>query len=374
VKILILIRALTAGGAERQVAVLARGLRRQGHDVKVAVFYGGGVLEADLDHADVPLIDLGKKGRWDTLGFLWRLVRMIRRERPDVIYSWLPVANILTVLLKPLFPRVKVVWALCASNMDLDRYDWLLRLTTRIEARLAAAARVIISNSYSGRDYAIEDGFPEAKLKVVPNGIDTLRFRPDREAGARVRAEWGIGDDESLIGLVGRLDPMKGHACFLQAAALLRARRSGMRFVCVGDGPEHYRESLRTLAGQLGLGDRLIWAGTRTDMPAVYNALDMAVSASAYGEGLPNMLGEAMACGTPCVVTRVGDSAWVVGETGVVVPPEDPAALADAWATMLRRIEEERAGLSRAARLRIEQNLSVEALVRNTLAELAALS
>ena len=208
----------------------------------------------------------------------------------------------------------------------------------------------------------------------MPNGIDTLRFRPDREAGARVRAEWGIGDDESLIGLVGRLDPMKGHACFLQAAALLCARRSGMRFVCVGDGPEHYRESLRALAGQLGLGDRLIWAGTRTDMPAVYNALDMAVSASAYGEGLPNMLGEAMACGTPCVVTRVGDSAWVVGETGVVVPPEDPAALADAWATMLRRIEEERAGLSRAARLRIEQNLSVEALVRNTLAELAALS
>jgi glycosyltransferase involved in cell wall biosynthesis len=372
-KILFLIRALTAGGAERQVAVLAKGLRQAGHSVQVAVFYGGGELEADLAEADVPLIDLGKRGRWDNFGFLWRLVRTLRRERPDAIYSWLAVANILTGLLCPFFPKAKRVWAICASNMDLNRYDWLVRLTTRIEARLSPLAHVLISNSHSGRDYAIEDGFPPAKLKVVPNGIDTRRFRPDREAGRAVRAGWGIEPELRLIGLVGRLDPMKGHPDFLRAAALLHARHPGLRFVCVGDGAADYRESLHALAGRLGLDGCLVWAGTRTDMPAVYNALDIAVSSSVYGEGLPNMLGEAMASGLPCVVTRVGDSPWVVGDIGTVVPPGDPAALADGVDALLGRLDRDGPALSRAARQRVEEHLSVESLVHGTLAEIEAL-
>jgi glycosyltransferase involved in cell wall biosynthesis len=369
VKILILIRVLSIGGAERQVAILARGLRKEGHSVKVAVFYGGGALEADLENADVPLINLDKKSRWDVFGFLGRLIRAVRRERPDVIYSFLPVANILTAFLIPFFPRIKMVWALCASNLDLAPYDWLVRATGRLEVWLAPLARVIISNSYSGRDYAINDGFPEAKIKVVPNGIDTLRFCPDREAGQKVRAEWEIGKNESLIGLVGRLDPMKGHACFLRAAALLHQKYPNARFVCVGEGPDTYRRSLLALTEELRLDDRIIWAGSRTDMPAVYNALDMAVSSSLYGEGLANMVGEAMACGIPCVVTQVGDSAWVVGETGIVVPPDNPEALADGIETLLRRIEKEGPELSRGVRQRIERNLSVESLVKNTLAE-----
>lgn len=372
-KVLFLIRALTAGGAERQVAVLARGFRAAGHDVKVAVFYGGGVLEADLDHADVPLIDLRKKGRWDNAGFLWRLVRMIRREKPDVVYSWLAVANILTGLLCPLFPRARRAWAICASNMDLNRYDWLVRLTTRIEARLSPLSQVLISNSYSGRDYAVEDGFPPGKLKVVPNGIDTGRFRPDRDAGRQARADWGIEPGQRLVGLVGRLDPMKGHPVFIRAVARLRERLPHVRFVCVGDGPQDYRQSLHELSEQLALSGHLIWAGNRTDMPAVYNALDMAVSSSVYGEGLPNMLGEAMACGIPCVVTRVGDSPWVVDDTGIVVPPDDPAALAEAIAAMLDRLDKDGPALVQTTRRRVEENFSVDSLVKNTLAEFEAL-
>jgi glycosyltransferase involved in cell wall biosynthesis len=371
-KILILIRALGAGGAERQVAVLAKALRAAGHTVSVAVFYGGGEIEADLAGADVPLIDLKKRGRWDNLAFLIRLVRLIRRERPDAIYSWLAVANILTALLCPLFPRIKRVWAICASNMDLDRYDWLIKLTTRIEAWLSPLAHTLISNSYSGRDYAIQDGFPPAKLKVVPNGIDTHRFQPDRAAGELVRAGWGIRPDERLIGLVGRLDPMKGHPDFLRAVAELHQRQPGLRFVCVGDGPADYRQALHAQATQLGLDDGLIWAGTRTDMPEVYNALDIAVSAS-LGEGLPNMLGEAMACGVPCVVTRVGDSPWVVGDTGIVVPPENPTALAEALEEMLDRLDQNGPALSQAARRRVEEYLSVDSLVRGTLAEIEAI-
>lgn len=372
-KILFLIRALTPGGAERQVALLARGLREAGHAVGVAVFYGGGELEADLANAAVPLIDLGKRGRWDNAAFLRRLVRTLRREQPDVVYSFLTVANLLTGLLAPAMPGVKRVWGLRASNMDLSRYDWLSRITDRLEARLARSADLIIVNSQAGLDAAVARGFPPGRLSLVRNGIDTRRFFPDRALGAPLRRGWGVGPEDVLIGLVGRLDPMKGHPEFLRAAALLRAAKPGARFVCVGEGPAGYRRTLTGLATDLGLDAVLTWAGNRQDMPAVYNALDIAVSASLYGEGVSNTLGEAMASGVPCVTTAVGDSAWIVGETGRVVAPGAPEALARAMAALYEHLERAGGAPQAAARQRIVENLSVQALIDRTAAALGRL-
>jgi len=374
VKIILFIRALTVGGAERRAALLARGLRGRGHDAKVVVYYGGGALEDDLRAADVPLIVVGKSGRWDVFGFLWRLVRVLRRERPDVVYSWLPSSNLLALALKPFVPGTGLAWAVCASNLDLSRYDGVSRWAIRAEAWASRFVARSIANSQAGRDHAIGAGFPADRLKVVPNGIDTARFHPDRALGLPLRAEWGVDAGQTLIGLVGRLDPMKGHPVFLRAAARLAAGHPEARFVCVGDGAADYRLGLHALATELGLDGKLVWAGTRVDMPEVYNALDIAVSASSYGEGLSNMLGEAMACGLPCVATAVGDSAWVVGDTGIVVLPEAPEALAEALAALLLRRAEQGPELARAARQRIVDRLSVEAMVADTLAELEALS
>lgn len=322
-----LIRSLDYGGAEWQLVVLAKGLHGRGHNVVVLVFYANGTLEKELYDAGVTVRVLDKKGRWDVAGFLWRLFRVVAQDKPDIIHGYLGIPNILTVLLKPIFPGIRMVWGVRASNMDLKRYDWLSRLSYRLECMLSRFADLIITNSHAGFDYAAKNGFPKSKMLVIPNGIDTDRFRPDPSAGRLLRMEWGIADDEKLIGLVGRLDPMKDHSTFLRAAALLRNERKDVRFVCVGDGASGYREKLQALGRELGLEDCLIWAGARGDMLAVYNALDIA-SSSSYGEGFPNVIGEAMACGVPCVVTDIGDSAHIVGDAGIVVPPKDPAALA----------------------------------------------
>ena len=369
-KILFLIRQLSTGGAERQVVLLARGLAERGHAVTVMVFYGGGALEPDLFSTSIRLIDLGKRGRWDNAVFLVRLVRALRQVNPDVIYSFLTVANLLTGLLGLLLPRVKRVWGLRASNMDLSRYDWLSQFTGRLESRLAQSADLIIANSETGRDAAIASGFPPERLRVVRNGVETKRFQPNPEDRARIRAEWRIGPEHFLVGLVGRLDPMKGHPDFIQAAARLRATHPDVRWVCVGEGPANYRQTLAAMAMSAGLADTLLWVGNRLDMPAVYNALDLAVSASIYGEGVSNMLGEAMASGVPCVTTKVGDSAWVVGDTGIVVPPGQPAALAEGITAQLERLTSEGESLRRVARRRIEAHLSVDALLDNTLSAL----
>ena len=363
--ILFLTRSLDRGGAERQLVLLAKGLAGRGHAVSVAVFFGGGVYEAELARAGVRVINIGKQGRWDVLPFLNRLVRLLRKERPAVLHSYLGVPNILAAALKPLLPGTRIIWGVRASNVDLSRYDWLSRLAYTLERRLARFADCIIANSNAGKCHAVANGFPEGKMVVIPNGIDTEYFRFDPEGRRQVRLAWGVGEDEILVGLAARLDPMKDHPVFLEAASRIARERRDVRFVCVGGGPADYAEALKQHAAALGLTNQLIWVGARDDMPAVYSALDIATSSS-YGEGFSNTIAEAMACGVPCVVTDVGDSALIVGDTGSVVPPGDYNALAAAIGRLIDRPHEERLVLGEVCRARVVSEFGIDRLIQRT--------
>jgi glycosyltransferase involved in cell wall biosynthesis len=328
--IVFVIPSLAAGGAERQLIVLAGGLQRSGWRVRVITFYGGGSLAADLLAAGVPLENLEKRGRRGYPVFVFRLLRALRRERPGIVHAYLLTPNILTAILKPFLRGARVVWGVRASNVDFTRYGRGLSLVFGVSCWLARFADLIISNSTAGVTFHASNGYPETRMVVIPNGIDGARFAPDGRARVDVRAEWQIGADEILVGLVGRLDPMKDHPTFLDAARIVATARRDVRFVCVGNGPPTYRETLERRTAALGLTDLVIWAGGRGDLPRVYNAFDLAVSSSSFGEGFPNVVGEAMATAIPCVVTDVGDSAFVVGDTGWVCPPDDATALAEA--------------------------------------------
>lgn len=364
--IFFLARSLDRGGAERQLVMLAAGLAQRGHTVAVVVLYGGGAFTAELEAAGVRLIVLEKNGRWDLLPFLIRLVRLLRKEHPAVLHSYLTVPNILSALLKPLLPGTHIIWGLRASNMDLSRYDWLSRLTDLLERKLSRFADHIIANSHAGKRHAVVKGVPEDKIAVIPNGIDTKHFRFDPEGQRRVRAEWGIAKNEILVGLAARLDPMKDHPTFLGATSRIAHERHNVRFVCVGDGPPAYTEALKQQAATLGLTSQLIWAGARDDMPTVYSALDIASSSSSFGEGFSNTIAEAMACGVPTVVTDVGDSAWIVGGTGVVVPHSDPGALTQGMLKLIDMPAEQRRALGGQARSRIVAEFGIDNLVQAT--------
>jgi glycosyltransferase involved in cell wall biosynthesis len=221
-------------------------------------------------------------------------------------------------------------------------------------------------------DHAVANGFPKNRMVVIPNGIDTERFCPEPEARQRVRAEWGVAEDEKLIGLVGRLDPMKDHPTFLRAASLLSQERDDVHFVCVGDGPAGYRRELHVLTENLGLVQHLTWAGVREDMSAVYNALDIVTSSSAYGEGFSNVVGEAMACGVPCVATDVGDSAWIVGDQRLVVPPSNPEALAARWQDVIDKASEAQSSIGLNLRERVVHNFSLDHMIERTIKVLSS--
>jgi len=365
VSLVFLIRSLNYGGTERQVVALARRLHGKGESVAVVTFYPGGFFRKDLEAIGIAVYTLEKRSRWDVFSF-FRLIRLMRRLQPAIVHSYLGVPNIWTILLKPMFPGIRIVWGVRVSNMDLNQYGWLDRVLYRVERALSRFADLIIVNSYSGLDHAVGHGFPRKKMRVIPNGIDTDQFRPDPESGKQFRKGWSIGEKEHLIGLVGRLDPMKDHPTFLRAAAMLARARQDVRFLCVGEGPEPYISRLLQMSDEFGLGERVEWLSATNDIVAIYNALDVVTSSSAFGEGFSNVIGEAMACGISCVVTDVGDSKWLVNETGWVVPPGDPASLCAAWQKMLEMDAEARIALGKRARDRIVQHFGLDRLVAET--------
>lgn len=364
-RVLFLIRSLRRGGAERQLVALAAGLRQSGWEVAVACFYAGGAFQRELERRDVPVIDLRKRGRWDVVGFLWRLWRALRRFEPDIVHGYLTVGNLLSLMARAACPGSHVVWGVRSSFIDRARYDWMSRLTFALSCRVARGADRIIFNSQAGSTLHGAHGYPADRLVVIANGIDTDHFRFDETARRQMRHEWGVSDRDVLVGLIGRLDPMKDHPTFLQAAALLVADHAPWRFVCVGEGSPGYAGELTMKARELGLADRMVWAGSREDMVAAYSAMDIVVSSS-FGEGFPNVVAEAMACGRPCVVTQVGDSAHLVADTGIVVPPRDPQALRDGIAQMRRRIESDPRAMALAARARVVDHFSTARLVSSS--------
>lgn len=362
-RLVLLIRSLDYGGAERHLLTLSRALDKERFSVTVLHFYPGGRLEDELKASGVTLVSLDKSGRWDMLRFCRRLVRQLKIIRPDVMHSFLVEPNLLTVFLKPLFPGARIIWGVRASRVHFEHYDWFARLNFRLQCFFSRFADLIIFNSERGRAFHLAEGFPSDRSMVIYNGIDTKRFKPDGEAGLGLRARLGVGADTTLIGHVGRLDPMKDHPTLLRAAALVCRERGDVRFLCVGSGDnEDYSGELRRLATELGISDKVIWAGALSDMPAVYSSLDLLVSSS-FSEGFPNVIGEAMACGVPCVVTDTGDSALIVGETGRVVEPRNPSALASAIISLMEKDPQER---GRRARARILENFSVERMAAET--------
>jgi glycosyltransferase involved in cell wall biosynthesis len=232
-----------------------------------------------------------------------------------------------------------------------------------MECALSRRADLIISNSRAGRDYAADHGFPRDRIAVVPNGIDAERFRPDPMLRAAKRAEWGLDEGETAIGVLARIDPMKGYPVFLRAAAIAARRRPDLRFFCIGEGDAAYLAELESQTAALGLGERVLWTGRSTEPVAALNALDISCSPS-FGEGFSNAIGEAMACGLRCVVTDVGDSSLLVGGTGCVVPPGDADALADA---LLAVADMQGSEKDPRARQRIVELYSLESMVERTL-------
>lgn len=377
-RVLFLINSLAAGGAERQLSLLARGLDPDRFEIHVAVLYhpgyhNGGELWPDV--AGIPGISLHslhkRKGGLGYLLILPRLLGLVLRIRPHVLHGYMQ-GNPLLLLMGRLM-RTPVVWGIRRSSCDLSKLDRLSLRVLRLTVWLSRYTDLVIFNSETGSRNYQSMGMRAPHMQVIPNGFDVDRFAPDPARGVAQREAWGIPEGVPLVGIVGRLDPVKDHPTFLRMASLLRESHPEARFVCVGDGGTAYRQSLQALAASLGIADRTHWPGVCLDMPAAYNALSL-LALTSTDEGFPNVLGEAMACGVPCIATPAGDAALLMGETGIIGGFGDEASLAGAASELLAETGEAKAARAAACRARILTTFSIEALVRKTGDALAALA
>ena len=335
-------------------------LQPAGWAAEVVSMLPAGLMAEPLRAAGIPVHSLQIRRGVPDPRAIFRLRRIVRNFSPDLIQTWMYHADLLGGVVGALEKRV-VVWNVRHSNLDRHTNSTSTLLAARVCALTSRRVpRAVIYCSHAARETHEAIGYDSPLARVLPNGFDLARFAPDAEARRQARAQLGVGPGQTVIGLVARYHPQKDHRTFIEAARRFGSRRDVM-FVMVGAGIHDGNRSLTAQVAAAGLGSRVRMLGERDDVHAVMQAFDIATSSS-VGEGFPNVIGEAMACGIPCVVTDVGDSARLVGDTGLVVPPSDPVALAEGWRRMDEMGVEGRAELGRRARDRMEKRFSIEAV------------
>jgi glycosyltransferase involved in cell wall biosynthesis len=364
IKVAHVITGLDADGAETVLHQITSRMDRSQFQNEVICMIEPGPMAARLEASGVPVRSLGmQRGSANPFQVL-RLARWIRNARPNVVQTWMYHADLLGGVAARIAGK-PVVWGIHHTSLEPGQNKRLTIWTARMCSWLSGwLPKRIVCCSEASRVAHAQFGYADRKMEVVPNGFDLRRFHPDAEARKSLRQELGVSEETPLIGMAARFHVQKGHRNFVEAATKLHARVSNARFVLCGKGVDAANNDLTAWIKQGGdsLFNAFHLLGARADMPRIFAGLDIATSAS-LSEAFPMAVGEAMACATPCAVTNVGDSAMIVGETGKVVPAENPQALADAWEALLASGSVARKQLGQAARNRVEQRFDLGKIV-----------
>jgi glycosyltransferase involved in cell wall biosynthesis len=363
-KLLFIITDLLTGGAEMMLLKLLSRIDRSLFECRVISLEDLGTIGPRIGALGIPVLEIGMQPRSLDVSRWLLLAREIHAFNPSIVQTWMYHADLLGGVAAKLAGVPCIIWNVRHSNLNPN----LNKLHTRLAARFCAGLSHwiptrILTNSGVAAQVHQALGYDASRMLTIPNGFETDRFKPDAASRAAFRNELGLPVDAPLIGLVGRYDRQKNHFGFLRAAEIVAQEHPAVHFVLCGRGVDANNGQLTSRVGCNGLRERFHLLGERSDMPRVTAALDIACSSS-FGEAFPNAIGEAMACGVPCVVTDVGDSAILVGNTGRVVPPRDDCGLARAILGLMEMPEGERQVLGLRARQRIIDNYSLDSVVR----------
>jgi glycosyltransferase involved in cell wall biosynthesis len=318
--------------------------------VVVSLLPGG--FHADvLRRVGIRVVELNFGSVPGMLAGVLELARTLRSFQPTVVQGWMYHGDLLGWLglaLSGRRRRTGLIWSIRCSDMDLDRYGTGLRAVIRTCAWLSGRPDLVTANSAAGMRAHQALGYRPQRIDIIPNGVDVARYAPDPQMRAQMRAELGIPDDAVVVAHVARVDPMKDHESFLSAMSAA----PDVHALVVGRGTD-----------QLAGAANIHLLGARSDVPRLLAAADAIVSSSAFGEGFSNALAEGMACALPAIATDVGDARELIADTGFVVPPRAPDALAAAIRDFAAQPAEQRALLGQRARDRIVQNFTLERAV-----------
>lgn len=363
-RIALIITGLSTGGAEMMLIKVLERLDRQRFAPHVISLTTLGELGPRIAALGIPVDAMGMKPGLPSPSGFFRLVRLLKRVKPDVVHTWMYHADLLGGLAARLAGVPSVAWCIRNSNLDKDKTKFSTRAVVCLCAALSRWVPTrVLSCSETARQVHVARGYVARKMLVIPNGFDLSQFKPDAVARSSVRAELGITDQTLLVGLIGRFDPQKNHAGFFKAAGVLHQLMPQVHFLLAGNNVDPSNVALMQWIAHEGVLENTHLLGVRRDMPALMVAIDVLASSS-YGEAFPNVVGEAMSSGVACAVTDVGDSAYVVGSTGRVVSSGNMVDLAHALVGILQLPVAERRALGEAARNRVATHFEIGHVTR----------
>jgi len=359
IRVMHVITGLGRGGAEMALyRLIAKTNGRL--QSSVVLLSADKAIGSEMDRLGVPVYSLEIRSIASSITGGLQLRRLLQKYKPDIVQGWMPHGNAAaTLTVECLRNSPGLVWGVRQSLYDLKYEKPSTARLIRLNAILSRRTDLIIYNSRVARDHHEALGYRASRSAVIHNGFDTDTFAPSEESRRLVRKELGICNNEPIVGIVGRYHPMKDHRSFVIAAVDVWQRHRNCRFVMVGAEITWENIELATLLRNAGISHITRLLGARDDVARINAAFDVAVSSS-FTESFPNVIGEAMSCGVPCVATDVGDSAMLVNNTGYVVPARNPRALSEAINRLLDLTKEDRRALGLSARLRICNDFSLE--------------
>lgn len=361
-RVLQIITSLSTGGAEVMLRNLLMSADRRAFEFRVVSLTSRSPVGDEIAALGIPVIALEARGGILLPGHLGQVLKLVREWRPAVIHAWMYHSNILAHLIRALAreSHPALITSIRGSLNAPDAQGLGLKVIRWLDARLSRRSDRVLFNSVASVGQHAATGHAIHRAMVIPNGFDTGHFCPDSQDRLRLRCELGLSQ-ALAVGMIGRFHPVKGHRQFLEAAARVAVREPASRFVLAGRGCDASNPELDRLIRRLGLAGRTLLLGERRDVVSLLRALDILVSPS-LSEGFPNVVGEAMSCAVPVVVTDVGDGARLVGEAGRLVSPRDPGALAAAVLELAHLTPLQRSLVGEQGRARITAEYSLPAI------------
>ena len=363
-KIIYITTGLSTGGAEMMLYNLLTKLdRRKFAPIVISLMDKGRFGEA-LEKLNIPVYTLGMNTGIPSVQTIKKLIQTINKIQPDLIQGWMYHGNIAAQFVSSLSrKKIPVLWSIHHSLYSLSSEKLLTQTLIKLGGWTAKCVERVAFVSETSQLQHEKLGYPSQNSCIIPNGFDTSLFQPSTQIRTEFRQQLGLPNDAFLIGSLARYHPMKDHENLLRSAKILLSNYPEAYFVLGGTDVDRENTTLTNLITELEIGDRVYLLGERRDIPQITPALDILTSSSAFGEAFPLVIGEAMACGIPCVATDLGDSAWIIGDTGKVVPIKNPKALATAWQELISLGQENRKTLGEAARNRIINYFSLDSVV-----------
>ena len=292
-----------------------------------------------------------------------RLLMIVRKTRPTILQTWMYHADLLGTLVGQVARVPSIVWNIQCASLSAFDHRWRSAALLRTLKALSSIPDIVLANSQIGIEFHRTLGYRARRWLHIPNSLDLSQFRPDPKAAGWLRSELNLSSNALMIGYIARFDPIKDHGTFTAAAQLLTTDPR-THFILVGRDMNKGNPSLAKLIAATGVAERFHLLDHRTDVNRITAGLDISCSSS-LSEGSSNVVAEAMACGTPCVATDVGDAALLLQDSGIVVPSQQPKALADSCRAILSFEASRRHQLGLMARARVQEWFSPVKVIAN---------